>query len=40
MTHDERKRFGINKSTLWYEKKQLAEGKTVKIYNKVLSKLV
>ncbi len=38
-TPDERKRLGINKSTLWYKKKKLAEGKTVKIYGKVLSKL-
>ena len=39
MTSKERKRFGINKSTLWYHKKHLNKAKTVKIYNKVFSKL-
>ena len=32
MTSDERKRLGINKSTLWHIKKNLFEGKTPKIY--------
>ena len=27
MTPDERKKLGINKSTLWYIKKNLSEGK-------------
>lgn len=39
MTPDERKRFGINKSTLWHIKKNLSEGKTPKIYEKVLLKI-
>jgi hypothetical protein len=39
MTPDERKRWGINKSTLWNIKKNLSEGKTPKIYEKFLLKL-
>jgi len=39
MTSDERKRLGINKSTLWYIKKNLSEGKTTKIYEKFLLKI-
>ena len=39
MTHDERKMLGINKSTLWYIKKSLSEGKTPKIYKKILLKV-
>jgi len=39
MTPDERKRLGINKSTLWYIKKNLSEGKTPKIYEKILLKI-
>ena len=39
MTSDERKHLGINKSTLWYIKKNLAEGKTSKIYEKILLKI-
>ncbi|MCH9657473.1 CRISPR-associated endonuclease Cas1 [archaeon] len=38
MTSDERKTLGINKSTLWYIKKNLSEGKTPKIYEKILLK--
>ena len=37
-TPNERKRLGINKSTLWYIKKNLKKEKTVGIYDKVLSK--
>lgn len=33
MTPSERKRLGINKSTLWYQKKKLAEGKKIKVYS-------
>jgi hypothetical protein len=33
------KKLGINKSTLWYMKKNISDGKTRKIYSKVLSKL-
>ena len=39
MTSDERKRLGINKSTLWYIKKNLSDGKTPKIYEKILLKI-
>ena len=39
MTSDERKKLGINKSTLWYIKKNLSEGKTPKIYEKILTKI-
>ena len=39
MTAKERERLGINKSTLWYIKKNLSEGKTPKIYEKVLLKI-
>ena len=39
MTSEERKRLGINKSTLWYIKKNLSEGKTHKIYEKIHLKI-
>jgi len=39
MSPSERKRLGINKSTLWYEKKHLSEGKKIKVYRKVMSQL-
>jgi CRISP-associated protein Cas1 len=39
MSSQERKRLGINKSTLWYQKQNLAKGKRIKIYGKVLAKL-
>ena len=39
MTVDERKQLGINKSTLWYIKKNLVDGKTPKIYEKILLKI-
>jgi len=39
MTPEERERLGINKSTLWYIKKNLKTGKTVSIYDKVISKI-
>ena len=39
MTPDERKKLGINKSTLWYIKKNLSDGKTPKIYEKILLKI-
>ena len=29
-----RKELNINKSTLWYQKKNIKEGKTIKMYNK------
>jgi CRISPR-associated protein Cas1 len=39
MTSDERKKLGINKSTLWYIQKNLSEGKNPKIYEKILLKI-
>ena len=39
MTTEQRKQLGINKSTLWYVKKSLLEGKTPKIYEKILLKI-
>ena len=36
---DERKRLRINKTTLSYIKKNLSEGKTPKIYDKVITKI-
>ncbi len=31
---EERKKLGINKSTLWYQKKNIKEGKSIKLYYK------
>ena len=39
MTPEERKILGINKSTLWYIKKNLKNGKSIKFYDKILFKL-
>lgn len=39
MTPDERRQLGINKSTLWYLKKNLKNNKSFKIYDKVLTKI-
>jgi len=39
MTPQEMKRLGINKSTLWHIRKNFSEGKTPKIYEKVLLKI-
>ena len=39
MTPQERKQLGINKSTLWYLKNNLKSNKSIKIYDKVLSKI-
>ena len=39
MTPDERKKLGINKSTLWYLQKNLSEGRNPKIYEKILLKI-
>ena len=36
---EERKHLGINKSTLWYQRKKVLEGKQFRIYNKVMVKL-
>ena len=35
----ERRELGINKSTHWYQKRNITAGKRVRVYNKVLSKL-
>ena len=39
LTPQDRKRLGINKSTLWYMQKNIREGRRIKIYQKVNSKL-
>jgi hypothetical protein len=39
ITSTERKAHGINKSTLWYQKKKLADEKKIRLYHKVLTKL-
>ena len=39
LSPEERRKLGINKSTLWYLKKNVSSGKSVKIYDKILSKL-
>jgi CRISP-associated protein Cas1 len=38
MTPIERKKLGISKSGLWYQKKKLLEGKTITVYSKTLAK--
>jgi len=39
MTTDEREKLGINKSTLWHIKKNISEGKTPKISNKIITRI-
>ena len=39
MSPEDRRKLGINKSTLWYMKKNLASGKNIKIYDKTFSKI-
>ena len=39
MTPEERKKLGINKSTLWYMKENLKNRKKIKIYDKIFSKI-
>jgi CRISPR-associated protein Cas1 len=39
MTPEERKKLGINKSTLWYMKKNIQTKDKIKIYDKILEKL-
>jgi len=39
LTPEDRKRLGINKSTLWYMQKHVKEGKKVKIYKRVMGKI-
>jgi len=39
LTTEDRKKLGINKSTLWYIQKHIKEGKKVKVYSKVMGKI-
>lgn len=39
MSPEERKKLGINKSTLWYLKKNVSSKDKIKIYDKVLQKM-
>ncbi|HXG73358.1 MAG TPA: CRISPR-associated endonuclease Cas1 [Candidatus Nitrosotenuis sp.] len=39
MSPSERKKLGINKSTLWYMKKNLKSGSKIKVYKKMLGKI-
>ncbi|MCL5404582.1 MAG: CRISPR-associated endonuclease Cas1 [Candidatus Marsarchaeota archaeon] len=39
LTPQDRKRLSVNKSTLWYMKKHIKEGKKIKIYGKVFRKI-
>ncbi len=39
LTIEDRKRLGINKSTLWYMQKHVKDGKRIKVYCKVMSKI-
>ncbi|MDH3313558.1 MAG: CRISPR-associated endonuclease Cas1 [Nitrosopumilus sp.] len=39
MTPEERKQLGVNKSTLWHMQNNLKKGKTIDLYDKVLSKI-
>jgi hypothetical protein len=39
MTPENRKKLGINKSTLFYMKKNIKDGKNIKIYDKIIKKI-
>jgi hypothetical protein len=39
LTPQDRKKLGINKSTLWYMQKHIREGKKIKVYGKVMGKI-
>jgi len=39
VTPEDRKKLGINKSTLWYQKRHLARGKAIRVYGKMLNRL-
>ena len=39
MTPSERKALAISKSTLWYQKKHLSEGKRLRVYDKIMAKI-
>lgn len=36
---EERRKLGINRSTLWYMRQNLLKGKKIKVYDKVKSKI-
>lgn len=38
MSPSERRKLGINKSTLWYQKKRIAKGMKIKVYRRVFDK--
>ena len=40
MTPEERKRLGVNKSTLWCMQNNLKKGKSINLYDNVLSKMI
>ena len=40
MLPEERRQLGIRRNTLWYMKKNIQEGKKIKIYNKVKTKII
>ena len=39
LSPEERKKLGINKSTLWYLKKNVSSKDKIKIYDKILDKI-
>ena len=39
MSPEERRKLGIRRNTLWYMKKNIKEGKRIKIYDKVMTKM-
>ena len=39
MSPEERKKLGINKSTLWHMKKNVSSKDKIKIYDKILDKM-
>ena len=40
ITPEKRRELGINRSTLWYIKKNIREGKKIEVYEKVMTKIV
>jgi len=36
---DKRKKLKINRTTLWYQQKNIKEGKTLRVYNKTMVKI-
>lgn len=40
MSSDERRKLGINKSTLWYMQRNLKSGSKIKVYKKTFNKLI